>query len=613
MHSLRYYCSFSTFILQIALAFCNIPATSILHHLTNHLLPPLFPFLTVLLGIRQVLITGYTKHTTILQLLCQRNNVKVKETNLTLVPCLGRILLCSAIQIGLVTFHKESLIPTAINVPMLHGMSNITGLDQMLNHNCGLQNLGPFCNLRTTATRPTGFGLSRCCLGILIEGSIPPIVTKFLQVLVHNVSGHHTVHHQLTESLEFSFRRIDGLAQVLVGGLHQQIPCNVKGILFGNRFGIIQCGNGSSFLDKLGIGNTTVVHIMDQSREHTCKPSQRITGNTIGVIMKLLAFGISIQIWGNDSAQELVDTHHNMVGMVKVVEVVVIVQGGNGLHIVAQFFHSSLTQVFLLITNLQGSVGQVNAFCNFINYSFAIGVAGKGLLFQFLNLLNRVWSDFLDLATSNHSSQCRSHNFHRPLSNTVALLLHSLDILKDHIQSFLVRTRQATKALIICIAVRHVDKVCGELTLALGSNLVFSWNHPLFLSSSNQQVSTLLRNVNAIWDSIALHSGCGIHGITKELESRLVSTQDTSNHRTTVKTNAKVELCGVGTQFYLQLAGHIMHLLDTVIGKLGHDHSMIGSGVWKSAHSNITVSNHFHFEDSSTLGNEIKFMVHTFQ
>jgi hypothetical protein len=51
----------------------------ICHHRRHDFLSPLFPFFSVLHGIRKVLIRRYTKHITLLQFRRQRNDVVVKK------------------------------------------------------------------------------------------------------------------------------------------------------------------------------------------------------------------------------------------------------------------------------------------------------------------------------------------------------------------------------------------------------------------------------------------------------------------------------------------------------------------------------------------------------
>ena len=62
------------------------------HHFQNNLFPSVFPFVTVLLGIIQILIAGNAEYTAICQFLCQWNDIKVKEANFALVPCFSGVI-----------------------------------------------------------------------------------------------------------------------------------------------------------------------------------------------------------------------------------------------------------------------------------------------------------------------------------------------------------------------------------------------------------------------------------------------------------------------------------------------------------------------------------------
>jgi hypothetical protein len=66
--------------------------------------------------------------------------------------------------VGTVHFVKQSFVPLSIDVPMLHGVRHIRGLDEMLNHNCCLA-VGIF-----------GSRVSYLCrrLGFRRKGLVPP-------------------------------------------------------------------------------------------------------------------------------------------------------------------------------------------------------------------------------------------------------------------------------------------------------------------------------------------------------------------------------------------------------------------------------------------------------
>jgi hypothetical protein len=72
-----------------------------------------------------------SRYRTLLQLLRQRNTVKVKETNLAREPERAGILVGATIQEGLVHFRKKTFVPLAVHMPVLHGVRNVRGLDEV--------------------------------------------------------------------------------------------------------------------------------------------------------------------------------------------------------------------------------------------------------------------------------------------------------------------------------------------------------------------------------------------------------------------------------------------------------------------------------------------------
>jgi len=89
-----------------------------IHHFLNNFLSPILPLLSVFDGIVQVFITGNTKDTTPFQLFGQRNDIKIKEGNFSLVPIEGWISICTPFLECLVTFPKEALVPFAVDMPV---------------------------------------------------------------------------------------------------------------------------------------------------------------------------------------------------------------------------------------------------------------------------------------------------------------------------------------------------------------------------------------------------------------------------------------------------------------------------------------------------------------
>lgn len=121
------------------------------------------PLLSVALGIIHELIARYPEHATLLQLLGQRNDIKVEEVQLVLIPFIRRVLVGTATLESFMAFSEESFVPLDVNLPMsvtegrdtrsklgtvlhattfscrvssylLHCVTDITGLNHVLNH-----------------------------------------------------------------------------------------------------------------------------------------------------------------------------------------------------------------------------------------------------------------------------------------------------------------------------------------------------------------------------------------------------------------------------------------------------------------------------------------------
>lgn len=79
------------------------------------------------------LVTGNSKDTASKELLGQGDDIKVKESNLPFIPSNGWIVFQSTLFEGLIHLLEQFLIPLDVNMPMLHGMRDVTSLDEMLN------------------------------------------------------------------------------------------------------------------------------------------------------------------------------------------------------------------------------------------------------------------------------------------------------------------------------------------------------------------------------------------------------------------------------------------------------------------------------------------------
>jgi hypothetical protein len=75
-------------------------------------------------------------------------------------------------------FSKELLIPLLVEMPMLHGVSDIGSLDQMLNDNRSLEIQIVF---------------------LVSVGPFPTLAAEFLQVFIKDISHHNCIDHQTPE------------------------------------------------------------------------------------------------------------------------------------------------------------------------------------------------------------------------------------------------------------------------------------------------------------------------------------------------------------------------------------------------------------------------------
>jgi len=107
------------------------------NHRGHDFLSPFFPLFPVLHGISKVLIRTHTKHIALLQFRRQRNDVVVKEGQLALVPEGARIGTQSSSLVRSVHLLKQSAIPLLVDVPVLHRVGHIRGLNDVFHDNRG--------------------------------------------------------------------------------------------------------------------------------------------------------------------------------------------------------------------------------------------------------------------------------------------------------------------------------------------------------------------------------------------------------------------------------------------------------------------------------------------
>ena len=86
LHGFGLGCTDSCLWERIGLQLGFLLATMLAHHAVHNVLALVLPFSPILFGIIQIFITRNTKNTTILEFLCQGNNIEVKKAQFTFVP-----------------------------------------------------------------------------------------------------------------------------------------------------------------------------------------------------------------------------------------------------------------------------------------------------------------------------------------------------------------------------------------------------------------------------------------------------------------------------------------------------------------------------------------------
>ena len=118
---------------------------------------------------------------------------------------------------------------------------------------------------------------------------------------------------------------------MLTNGFEQNIPSKVDGVLFGNTLSFVGLGHFGSLLDQLRVWNSRVIGIVNERGEDTGKLGQRITGNTIRMIVQLFV-SLDFNIWCHDATEQFRNRHTHVTGMRKVVEWIVVVGESNRCH-----------------------------------------------------------------------------------------------------------------------------------------------------------------------------------------------------------------------------------------------------------------------------------------
>lgn len=81
---------------------------------------------------------------------------------------------------------------------------------------------------------------------------------------VVHTSSHDRVDDKRSETLQACMCRVDRSTKIAVLVLHQKVPTGMNTVLFCNRLSVICICECSLFFDKLSIGDTRVVSIVNQ-------------------------------------------------------------------------------------------------------------------------------------------------------------------------------------------------------------------------------------------------------------------------------------------------------------------------------------------------------------
>mmetsp|Transcript_8524 Transcript_8524/g.24547 ORF Transcript_8524/g.24547 Transcript_8524/m.24547 type:complete len:533 (-) Transcript_8524:1015-2613(-) len=342
-----------------------------LEHFVDHLLALHGPFGTICHGVLQTFVARHTEHVAFIELLGQRDDVVVKEPQLAVVPSFRWVLDGTTVLVGMVHLLEQSFVPLGVHVPMLHGVSNVGGLDDVLDDDGRLEVDGFL------------FRDHQLCLRIAVEGLVPTGVTQRLGLLVEDVRCHDAVHDELAEALELAFVCEDALLQVVVFRLHQGVPSHVDGVLLGQAAVPVLVGHRRVLSAQLRVRDTGVLHIVDQGAEQDGELRQRIGGDTVGVIVQigrdgLGGFALVVHVFRDDDAvQQLAGGHGNVRRVLKVVERVGVVSGGDGLHEVTELRHDGGAEVgggrsALGLGRMGVELGQDQALCHLVQDAIAL-------------------------------------------------------------------------------------------------------------------------------------------------------------------------------------------------------------------------------------------------
>lgn len=109
-----------------------------------------------------------------------------------------------------------------------------------------------------------------------------------IRTFVHYISGHDWIYNELSEASVFCLVSVNGTTQLFVLVTHQNFPSQIKWILLCNACILVDFGKRIVLIDQGNIWYSRMVHIMDQSRKHSCKLSEVIARNSFMFLRRQL-------------------------------------------------------------------------------------------------------------------------------------------------------------------------------------------------------------------------------------------------------------------------------------------------------------------------------------
>jgi hypothetical protein len=108
-------------------------------------------------------------------------------------------------------------------------------------------------------------------------------------------------------------------SQITIFGTHEQLPGDIKGVLFGDTLAVVCVGHLRLFLGKLHVAHTTVVHIMDEGRPYNGHQEERIGRETMRILMKRLLVAF-LDVGLDNAMEELVHRHSDVASVLEIVK-----------------------------------------------------------------------------------------------------------------------------------------------------------------------------------------------------------------------------------------------------------------------------------------------------